>query len=130
MQDEAAKEKNQRVLHARIPESLDTELKRRASTLGMSVSNLVRNALHHAFGLVEDVIADSADVARSARGEAAPARAALADVVALAPLVVVRTTPCTNCARNVTAGEQAFAALTPDARVPGVLCPTCKQVIS
>ena len=38
-------EKKERVLHARISDSLDQELKERASSLGVSVSNLVRNVL-------------------------------------------------------------------------------------
>jgi hypothetical protein len=58
-----------RVIHARVPEDLDRELKRKASRLGVSVSNLVRNVLQNTFGLVEDIVADSATIARSARGE-------------------------------------------------------------
>ena len=66
----ADKELKERVIHTRVPESLDNEVKRRAGNLGLSVSNLVRNVLENAFGLVEDIVADSAEIARSARGEA------------------------------------------------------------
>ncbi|HYD48328.1 MAG TPA: hypothetical protein VEB21_08275 [Terriglobales bacterium] len=66
----ARPERNERVIHARIPESLDDEVRRHAGSLGVSVSNLVRNILENAFGLVEDIVADSAEIARSARGEA------------------------------------------------------------
>lgn len=62
-------EKKERVIHMRVEPSLDSELKERAARLGVSVSNLVRNVLQHAFGLAEDVIKDSQQVARSARGE-------------------------------------------------------------
>ena len=62
-------EKKERVIHMRVAPSLDSELKERASRLGVSVSNLVRNVLSHAFGLAGDVIKDGAEVARSARGE-------------------------------------------------------------
>lgn len=65
-------EKKERVIHTRVPPSLDSELKERAERLGTSVSNLVRNILHHAFGLAGDVIRDGQAVARSARGEALP----------------------------------------------------------
>ena len=65
--DEA--EKKERVIHTRVPESLETELRKRAQELGISVSNLVRNVLGHAFGLVGDVVADSHAIARAARGE-------------------------------------------------------------
>jgi len=62
-------EKKERVIHMRVEPSLDSELKERASRLGLSVSNLVRNILQHTFGLAGDVIKDGAQVARSARGE-------------------------------------------------------------
>ena len=62
-------EKKERVIHTRVPPSLDVELKERAGRLGTSVSNLVRNILHHAFGLAGDVIRDGHAIARSARGE-------------------------------------------------------------
>jgi hypothetical protein len=55
------------VIHARVSESLDDEIRRRAGSLGLSVSNLVRNVLQNTFGLVEDIVADSAEIARSAR---------------------------------------------------------------
>jgi hypothetical protein len=60
-------EKKERVIHTRVPESLDDEIKRRATDLGLSVSNLVRNILQHTVGLVEDIVHDSAAIARSAR---------------------------------------------------------------
>ncbi len=63
-------EKKERVIHMRVEPSLDSELKERAERLGVSVSNLVRNILQHAFGLAGDVIRDSQQVARTARGEA------------------------------------------------------------
>jgi hypothetical protein len=62
-----ANEKKERVIHTRVPESLDDEIRRRATGLGLSVSNLVRNILQHTVGLVEDIVQDSAAIARSAR---------------------------------------------------------------
>ena len=61
--------KKERVIHTRVPESLDEEIKRRATGLGLSVSNLVRNVLENSIGLVEDIVNDSTRLARSARGE-------------------------------------------------------------
>lgn len=90
-------EKKEKVLHARIPESLDHEVRRQARGLGISVSNLVRNVLLNSFGLVEDVMLDSVRIARSATGgaDAAPAFAerraaepAPVAVPAAAPVVV------------------------------------------
>ena len=63
------KSKKGRVIHTRVPEALDDEIKRRASGLGLSVSNLVRNVLQNTIDLVEDIVHDSTRVAGSARGE-------------------------------------------------------------
>ena len=49
--------RKERVLHARIPESLDEAIRAHAAGLGMSVSNLVRN-----------VLANALDVASAAAG--------------------------------------------------------------
>ncbi len=64
-------ERKERVLHTRVPESLDRNLKRRARNLGMSVSTVVRNVLINTFGLVEDIVTDSANVALSISGQEA-----------------------------------------------------------
>lgn len=68
--------KRERVIHARIPESLDDEIKRKASDLGVTVSNLVRDVLENAVGLVEAIVSDGAQVARAARGESLKRRSA------------------------------------------------------
>jgi hypothetical protein len=77
-------EKKERVIHTRVPERLDAQLRKRAEDLGISVSNLVRNVLGHAFGLVGDVVADSHAIARAARGDAARGDAAAAAAAAAA----------------------------------------------
>ena len=62
-------DRKERVITARVPEALDDAIRRRATSLGLSVSNLVRNVLQNSLGLVEDIVADSAEIARLARGE-------------------------------------------------------------
>ena len=62
-------DRKERVITARVPEALDDAIRRRATSLGLSVSNLVRNVLQNSLGLVEDIVADSAQIARLARGE-------------------------------------------------------------
>jgi hypothetical protein len=64
-------ERKERVLHTRVPDSLDRHIKRRARNLGMSVSTVVRNVLLNTFGLVEDIVTDSAKIAFSITGEEA-----------------------------------------------------------
>ena len=64
-------ERKERVLHTRVPKSLDRHIKRRARNLGMSVSTVVRHILLNTFGLVEDIVTDSANIALSITGEEA-----------------------------------------------------------
>lgn len=111
----------ERVIHTRVPESLDSELRRRAQGLGVSVSNLVRNVLNHAFGLVEDVITDSAEVARSARGERDP-DAALEDVIGWQTVTLRKPARCTRCGIQISAGTDAALAIGDAARERRFVC--------
>ena len=60
------KPKKERVLHTRISDALDRELRDKAAELGVSVSKLVRNALLSTVDLVENIVVDSARVAENA----------------------------------------------------------------
>jgi hypothetical protein len=62
-------ERKERVLHTRVPPSLDEQLKQRARSLGMSVSTIVRHVLLNTFGLVEDIVTDSTNVALALGGQ-------------------------------------------------------------
>ena len=105
-------EKKERVIHTRVPESLEAHLRERAQELGMSVSNLVRNVIGHAFGLVGDVAADSHAIARAARGEmkrapaAAPA-ATMDDVIGWQPIVLGKNAVCAKCNAIIPRGTAA-----------------------
>src|SRR5260370_29981397 len=98
-------ELKERVIHTRVPESLEAELRKRAQDLGISVSNLVRNVLGHAFGLVGDVVADSHAIARAARGDRvttgsaspAPTPAPSDIVIAWQPIVLAKNAVCLRC---------------------------------
>ena len=66
--------RKERILHTRVPESLDRHIKHRARGLGMSVSTVVRNVLLNTFGLVEDIVTDGTNIALALTGqEAIPA---------------------------------------------------------
>lgn len=65
-------ERKERVLHTRVSPSLDDQLKQRARSLGMSVSTIVRHVLLNTFGLVEDIVTDSTNVALSLSGQDPP----------------------------------------------------------
>ena len=130
-------EKKQRIIHARVSAELGQELERKAGRLGLSVSNLVRNVLQNTFGLVEDIVSDSAEIARSARGEptvpvgvptaAAPAAVAPvpARVLGWQELVLGVNALCDGCNALLPKGTGAAVAVTdgPGARV--FLCAAC-----
>jgi plasmid stability protein len=128
-------EKKEKVLHARIPESLDDELRQRAASLGMSVSNLVRNILDNTFGLVEDVIVDSSRVARSARGERDAARARAAAATAAEPgpilgwqrLVLNLNAVCSTCNGLLPRGSDAALAVTDGPGPRSIICIPCLE---
>ena len=123
-------EKKERVLHTRVPESLEAELRERAESLGISVSNLVRNVLGHAFGLVGDVAADAHAIARAARGERAGAKPepapadAIADVLAWQPIVLGKNAVCARCNTLLPRGKDAAIG---DANPRLIVCPPCLE---
>jgi hypothetical protein len=109
-EDEADVEKKERVIHTRVPESLETQLREKAQDLGISVSNLVRNVLGHAFGLVGDVVADSHAIARAARGEkkqSAPQPVSIDDVLGWQPIVLGKNAVCAKCNAILPKGKDA-----------------------
>ena len=117
-------ELKERVIHTRVPESLEAELRRRAQDLGISVSNLVRNVLGHAFGLVGDVVADGHAIARAARGEAKP-KAPVAepeDVIAWQPIVLAKNAICSRCNDILTKGSEAAISIGGDR---AIVCTKC-----
>jgi hypothetical protein len=126
-------DRKERVIHTRVPERLETELRERAQGLGISVSNLVRNVLGHAFGLVGDIMADGASVARAARGEQTAAGDAAAaaepDVIGWQPLVMGKNAVCDQCNAIIARGADAAIAIDSgggrsDRRV---ICTTCLE---
>jgi len=138
-------EKKERVLHTRVPESLEAELRQKAQDLGISVSNLVRNVLGHAFGLVGDVVADGHAIARAARGEppadrsadagsaprgepaahrAAPAPA-IDDVLGWQPMVLGKNAVCARCNAILPRGSDAATGVTDTAASRFVICLAC-----
>lgn len=127
-----------RVLQARIPEQLDEELRDRAEQLGLSVSTVVRNVLLHTFELVEGVVTDSAQLARTIQGRNSPPPPALEALEApdpVAPLVdapvigwqeavLNRNGICDTCNTILTIGERAGVGVPTQAR-PVLLCMDC-----
>ncbi|MGE0404343.1 MAG: hypothetical protein AB7T06_46975 [Kofleriaceae bacterium] len=128
--DDDEPEKKERVIHTRVPESLEAHLRERAQELGMSVSNLVRNVIGHAFGLVGDVAADSHAIARAARGEAkakkAPAAASIDDVIGWQEVVLAKNAVCAKCNEILPKGKDAAIG----AGTTIVICPACLKELT
>ncbi|HEY5927033.1 MAG TPA: hypothetical protein VIV11_35340 [Kofleriaceae bacterium] len=140
-------EKKERVIHTRVPESLEAELRKRSQELGMSVSNLVRNVLGHAFGLVGDVVADGHAIARAARGgrdgrDKADARSAASaavapapidappdpkDVLAWQPIVLGKNAVCTRCNDLLPRGRDAAIGVAEHGAGRVIVCNTCLE---
>jgi predicted DNA-binding protein len=104
-------ELKERVIHTRVPESLDQEIKVRARRLGVSVSNLVRNVLEHTVELVEDIVTDGTDIARSA---ATPAhrRSAEPAVLGWQRAILELNAVCDRCNEILPRGREAAIAVT------------------
>lgn len=111
-------EVKERVLHTRIPESLDEAIRARAAGLGMSVSNLVRNVLANALEVVE-----------AAAGLAPPPHAARAAVVlGWQEAVLARNAVCERCNDILARGARAAIAVVEPAAAPRpIRCLPCLQ---
>jgi hypothetical protein len=115
-------EKKERVIHTRVPESLEAELRKRAEGLGMSVSNLVRNVLGHAFGLVGDVVADSHAIARAARGQRERV-----DVIAWQSIRMAKPGSCARCKATLARGSAALLGICEGGATGPLVCTSCKE---
>jgi hypothetical protein len=99
----AAGEPKERVLHTRIPESLDEAIRAHAAGLGMSVSNLVRNVLANALEVVEA----AAGLAPSSRASAGGPPV----VLGWQEAVLARNAVCQRCNQILPRGSKAAIAV-------------------
>jgi hypothetical protein len=122
-------ERKERVLHARIPESLDDEIRENAARLGLSVSNLVRNVLQNAFGLVEDIMADGAAIARTAtRGSEPQKRGAdRARTIGWQEAVLNLNAVCERCNAVLARGTRAMIGVVEGSGPRPIRCSTCVE---
>lgn len=140
-----AKPRKERVLHTRVPEVLDQELRRLADSLRVPVSNVVRTILTDALDAMDFVgeraegeIRGVADRLRSSRSKirregqelapvpSPPPGPPLSGVVGYQPLLLAREASCAVCGTTLPAGAQAFLGLRPAADPPSVIVgPEC-----
>lgn len=121
--------KKQRVLHTRVSEELDEELREKAAGLGVSVSNLVRNILLNTVEMVEDLVADSSSLARAAgkdKPESPTSDAAGPELLGWQELTLHRNALCEVCNEVLAKGTTAKVAVyTAPAAVPAFRCAGC-----
>ena len=129
-------ERKERVLHTRVPESLDRHIKRRARSLGMSASTVVRNVLLTTFGLVEDIVSDSADIALAVTGrETSDRRSRMrgrgdgatspGEVVAWQDAVLNLNAVCEQCNAILHKGSRAGIGVRDQPGPRAIICPAC-----
>ena len=124
------KERHERVIHTRVPETLEAELKERAAQMGISVSNLVRNVLANALGLVNDVVADTEQLVRSAlRAQQGNGREAT--VLGWQPIVLEKNAICDRCNAILARGADAAIAIAEGVSngARAVICPKCLEEV-
>src|SRR5438128_8754460 len=116
----ADEEPKDRVLHTRIPESLEDAIKTKARRLRIPVSNLVRNVLEQAFELVEEVVDDGLEIANAARRgaervrEAATRARARDGIYGWQELILNRDERCRDCGAELDRGARACRGLSDD----------------
>jgi hypothetical protein len=138
LDDPEPEERKERVLHTRVPESLDRQLKRRARSLGMSVSTVVRHVLLNTFGLVEDIVTDSTNVALAVSGQETippperkrPPMATPGEVLAWQDAVLNLNAVCGECNAILPRGARAAVGVREQAGGPyAVICRSCLDKI-
>jgi hypothetical protein len=136
-----ADQRKERVLHTRVPDSLDRQLKRRARRLGMSVSTVVRHVLLNTFGLVDDIVADSTNVALALTGDPAepapgnslrtsapkPASPESGGVLAWQEAVLNVNAVCAHCNAILRRGVRAALGIRDAVGGPVVICSRCLE---
>ncbi|MDJ0786565.1 MAG: hypothetical protein QNK05_07125 [Myxococcota bacterium] len=140
-------ERKDRLVQARVPETLETSLKNEARRRRTTVSQMIRDILEDTFQLVDGVVAnvdqlvtDSArlagrvaDAAGETRrrlesprcGPATPeSKEVLAGVLAWNEVVLNQSAPCARCAAELPRGSRAYLGLSAEAGAPRTwLCP-------
>jgi hypothetical protein len=131
-----AQARKEKMLHARIPENLDREIKRRAGNLGLSGSTVVRHVLLNTFNLVEDIVTDSTGIARSISGDdASPADSGRAprdgndpgsnDVIGWQEAILNLNAVCDRCNAILAAGKKAAIGIRETAGPRTIICLEC-----
>jgi hypothetical protein len=106
--------KKQKVIHTRVSENLEKDLKTKAAQLGISVSNLVRNVLVNTAELVENVVVDSARIANPGKNITSSNSASVepsSTIIGWQELILNLNAICFKCNAILQKGSKAAVAL-------------------
>lgn len=112
-----------RLIQTRVDRRLQKVLVEQARSRRISVSNLVRNILEDAFGLVPEPASPASE--DEPTSEPAPA---LDHIYAWNSVILGREAECSRCGRSLDAGGRAFMGLSEEATAPRAwLCLQCGE---
>ncbi|HPM77001.1 MAG TPA: hypothetical protein PK961_07920 [bacterium] len=118
------RERKDRVLQTRVPQSLYDELVAQAGKLRVPVSNLVRNILEDSARMVGNIVDGGLQIA-AALGDRAD-KSELAEVVGWQPLTANKHLVCAHCGAAIAKGEQAFIGLGAPGGRSLIVCAACE----
>jgi len=120
-------ERKDRVLQARVSQSLYKDLVDQARKLRVPVSNLVRNILEDSTRMVENIVDSSLEIADVLSGKTTEED--LSSVLGWQPMTANRELVCSKCREQILKDNQAFMSVgAPDGRT-FVICEGCKGKI-
>jgi hypothetical protein len=133
-------ERKDKLIQTRVAGDLGNTLREEAKRRRLSVSQLIRNVLEDTFTLVDDVVNETAKLAKTVRRDALRIRdsaqgltrsaseSPLAEVEVWHSVVLSSATRCSRCRTSLGRGEPAVLGMSSDpAARPLWLCLNCHQ---
>ena len=117
-------ERKDRVLQARVPESLYKGLASQARLLRVPVSNLVRSILQDSIRMVGNIVEGGLEIAQALDGRADDRE--LQSVLGWQPMAANRRLACSHCGKVIHKGDEVFISVGAPAGRTIVICKECK----
>lgn len=121
------RERKDRVLQARVSQSLYKDLVTQARRLRVPVSNLVRNILEDSTRMVENIVDSGLEIADALSGKEGDND--LSSVLGWQPMIANQRLVCTKCRKQVQKDGQAFMSVGAPGGRTIVICEECKNEI-
>ena len=121
------RERKDRVLQARVSQSLYKDLVDQARRLRVPVSNLVRNILEDSTRMVENLVDSSLESAAVLSGKTTEED--LSSVLGWQPMTANRQLVCSKCLEQIQKDNQALVSVGAPGGRTFVICEDCKLAI-